>query len=85
MLDASRATVTTTATVVVPAGRVLRSRQITLRNDGTQTVFLGGDDSVTTASGFALPAGQTLPLDLEADEGLWGIVSSGSATVHVLR
>lgn len=54
-------------------------------NNGAATVFLGGSD-VTTSTGVPMPAGTWGPgVELEGDEGLYGVVASGSVNVIVLE
>lgn len=49
------------------------------------TLFVGGS-AVTSASGFPIPAGQTLSIDLPgANDQLFGILASGTGTAAVLR
>lgn len=47
-------------------------------------VFVGKSD-VTTATGFSVAVGESVALDLQPGEALYGIVASGTVTVHVLR
>jgi hypothetical protein len=54
---------------------------------GGSTVYLGGatvDDTGANA-GFAVASGEALSIDLDPGESLYGVVASGSQTVHVLR
>lgn len=48
------------------------------------TLFVGGD-SVTSATGFPIPGGQTLSLDFGTTDELYGILAAGSGTASVLR
>lgn len=57
--------------------------KVMVKNVGSADVFLG-DASVTTNDGYKLAVGDVLPVDLSEGEGLYGIVSSGSETVHKL-
>lgn len=52
--------------------------------DATADLYIGAAD-VTTATGFKVPAGTTVTLDVEPGESLYGIVASGTVDVHVLR
>lgn len=47
-------------------------------------LFVGGP-GVTSASGFPVPAGQTLAVDLPDYNQLFGVLASGSGTAAVLR
>lgn len=71
-------TVATTATQIV-AARTGRS-SVTIVNDGTVDVFLGGS-TVTTTTGELLAGvkGQTLTLNTSA--AVYGIVATGTETV----
>lgn len=82
----SRVSVGTTATRLdtSTAGGMGRS-SLALYNAGTVDVDLGGS-TVTAGAGFALPSGRSISVDvLSGDAGLYGIVASGTATVHVLQ
>jgi hypothetical protein len=48
-------------------------------------LFVGGP-GVTAATGFSIPAGTTLAVDLpKTNDQLWGILASGTGTAGVLR
>jgi len=47
-------------------------------------VYVGGSD-VTTAQGFRLDPGESIPLDLFDGEALYGRVASGTETCDVLE
>lgn len=55
-----------------------------IRNRGTGAVYLG-DASVTSATGFQVDPGETIPMDLYPGDALYAISASGSNSVHVLR
>lgn len=81
------ATVATRVTVGTAAVQVALDRDrgsLLLRNRGSAAVFVGGS-GVTSAAGFQVDAGETLALDLEADEAVFAVAASGSHEVHVLR
>lgn len=58
--------------------------RVTLLNKGAADVFLG-PSGVTTTAGLALAAGASFATLLEPGENIYGIVASGTCTVHVLR
>lgn len=64
-----------------------RNRTLLVKNITGGTVFLGGDNTVTTANGFQWVAATDgiLSIDLEPGESLYGIVATGSLTLHTLR
>lgn len=78
----SKVAPTTTATEVVAAYR--SRKQVTLRNVGTVDVYLGVDNTVTTANGFLLAVGETYD-DTNTGSAYWGIVASGSGDLRVLE
>lgn len=75
-------TVTTGATSI----QVLNANRnsIAIANEGSVTVFVGVDSSVTTANGFPIPAGGSLSDDQSTD-AWFGIVASGTADVRVIE
>ena len=76
-------TIQSTATQVL-SGNAERKGAI-FSNNGTQTLFLGMDSSVTTSNGLPLVANGTLTMD---DFGgvwkgqVWGIVASSTADLR---
>jgi hypothetical protein len=44
-----------------------------------------GPAGVTAATGYKVPAGSTLGIDLTSGERLYGITASGTGTAYVLR
>lgn len=48
------------------------------------TLYVGGS-GVTTTTGFPVPPGQTLSVDLPSFDAIYGVLASGSATASVLR
>lgn len=71
--------VAVTATLI-RAANTTRSN-IHIRNNGAATVFLGTDTSVTTANGYALPAGGEFT-DEWWPGAIYGIVASGTVDVR---
>lgn len=60
-------------------------QSIILYNAGAATVYIGGSD-VTTANGLPIAATSYGPaFDLNAKDGLWGRVASGTCDVRVLE
>lgn len=100
-VQATVVSVGTTATPLNPAPGSSKDQQpgssIAVYNAGSSTVYLGGSD-VATATGYPLPAGAQIALDLTglpqwsspdspatmADEKVYGVVASGSVNVNVL-
>lgn len=57
---------------------------VAARNRGAVAVFVGGSN-VTTANGVQVDPGETFTIELGADEALYGVVSAGTATCHVVQ
>ncbi len=82
--------VTTSATKILAARYTEPGRiGVVLDNQGSVTVFLGDDDTVTTANGITLEAGKKFILTAEMGfekyffrGDLYGIVASGTADVR---
>ena len=75
-------TVTTTAQVLNPTPGTpgLSGQGIGVQNNGAVTAYLGGSD-VTTANGWPLAPGATLPLGGSQVSTLWAVTASGTTTV----
>jgi hypothetical protein len=48
------------------------------------SIYIGGA-AVTSAAGFEIAVGESLPVTTAPGELLYGVVASGTAVVHVLR
>ena len=85
-VEAAAVSVTTTATLlsVTESDYVGGAAYAVTVPSGGSTVYLGGS-GVTTGQGFPLTAGNTVSMDLDKGEALYGIVGAGSQTVNVLR
>jgi hypothetical protein len=84
-IGTQQVSVGTTATRLdpTPVGAITRESCV-VRNRGAAAVFLGGS-TVTTANGFQLDPGETFTADVQASDGLFGIVASGTVVCHVLQ
>lgn len=56
---------------------------INIHNPGGGTLYIGTDNTVTTAGGFPLAANATITLHAMGE--LWGIASTGTLTVRLLE
>lgn len=81
---AAQVSVGTSATVLNAVDADPQSVLVRSPSAATTSVYVG-PSTVTTGNGFELPAGGSLSMDLAAGEQLYGIVASGTQTVHVLR
>jgi hypothetical protein len=75
---------TTPIHLTAPENRLRGRRQIAIYNLGIQPVYIGGDDSVTTSTGF--PIGPALPYTIDVlDHGDIFIVASTTTDVRVVE
>lgn len=72
-------TVTSSATQVFSTSGLTNPRDVTVVNQGTAIVWVGGG-TVTTTSGIQLNVGQQVTVNGPA-QALWAITSAGTATV----
>jgi hypothetical protein len=49
------------------------------------TLWVGGADVNTTTTGWAIPAGTTLAVDISGSDVLYGVIAAGTDTATVLR
>ena len=85
-LTATRAAITATASVIVAVTGRGPGRRVWIRNAGANEVYLG-PAAVTSATGFELAAGASLPhpLELGPDDDLSAICAAAETTaLHVL-
>lgn len=92
MASVTRPSVTTSAVLLasVPGGSGIddyNTLSVVLKNvTGSAAIFLGGDNTVTTSTGFQWDvADGPLAIDLEPGESLYGIVVSVTQVVHVMK
>lgn len=84
-VDAAQVSVGTTETELTGAQTdTVAGQSLVAINKGAASVFLGGT-GVTTTTGFELAAGESVNVDVNQGEKLFGIVATGTQTVHVLR
>jgi len=72
--------VTSTPTLLVTANR---ADQTVYLHSSSGVIYLGNSD-VTTSTGYRMDNGDKLTLQLSDNESLYGVVSSGSATMMVM-
>lgn len=76
-------TISSTATSI-PSSALSKRKILTLKNFGTQIVYIGASD-VTTSSGFPLDPRDGFEMAIEEDVTLYGIVASGTADLRILE
>ena len=81
MPTSAQVSVGTTATLLVAAN--FMDQTVWLHNTGGALYV--GDSAVTTANGFKLDTGDKMELPVGDNEGLYGIVASGTNTVFILK
>jgi hypothetical protein len=74
-------TVAATATLIRATNTSRKS--ILIRNNGSATLFIGGNNAVTDTNGFQILAGQSINIK-DTDE-IYGIVSTGTLNVRYLE
>jgi hypothetical protein len=73
----------TSAAALALAANADRERAL-IYNNGSQTVYLGKDATVTTANGLPLVSGASLEDDRTAD-AWWAIVASGTGDLRIVE
>ena len=81
MPTSAQVSVTTTATVIVPATNF--DQTANLHNLGGGAIYLGGSN-VTTANGYKFDNGDKLTVTVGDREALYAIAASGTHTLAVL-
>jgi hypothetical protein len=81
MPTSAQVSVGTTATLLVAAN--IMDQTVWLHNSGGAT-YIGGSN-VTTANGYKLDTDDKMELPVGDNEGLYGIVASGTNTVFILK
>jgi len=91
-MGATNISVASTATQIVSKSRSSNTARIGLliRNLSSQAVYLSGESTVTTSSGYPLDAGDELVFDFDGGKNqffyrgdIYGIVASGTADIRV--
>ena len=81
-----RVSVGTTATKLTSDYDGKDGQTISVQNPaGGADVFLGGEGVTTTSYGFLLGAGISFSVELQDDEKLYAVVTTGTQTVNILR
>ena len=57
---------------------------INLHNASGNNMFLGGSD-VSTSNGYHLPNNTDVVVRVQQDNELWGLMATGTGSIHVLR
>ena len=81
MPTSAQVTVTTTATLLVAAN--FMDQTVWIHNSGG-AMYIGASN-VTTANGYKLDTDDKMELPVGDNEGLYGIVASGTNTVYALK
>ena len=82
----ARVSVGTTATKLTSDYDGKDGQTINVQNPaGGVDVFLGGEGVTTTSYGFLLGAGISFSVELQDDEKLYAVVTTGTQTVNILR
>lgn len=79
-INAARPTIGTVATLIIQAEKDL---SILIRNDAADPVYLGGPE-VLTSTGFTVPSGEAISLDLKGNDRLWGIATTNTVVQYIV-
>lgn len=83
-LSAPTAVSVGTSAVQIDQGTANR-RYVLVMNNGTATIYVGKDNTVTTSNGIPVSAGSSLSLNLGPSLQLWGISGTAGQDVRVLE
>ena len=72
------------STAVKIISSVNYEQTINLHNSSGNNMFLGGSN-VSSSNGYHLPNNTDVVVRVQQDNELWGIMSTGSGEIHVLR
>jgi hypothetical protein len=82
----ARVSVGTTATKLTSDFDGKDGQTINIQNPaGGVDVYLGGEGVTTTSYGYLLKAETSFSVELQDDEKLYGVVTTGTQTVNVIR
>lgn len=85
-LNHAQVTVGTTATLLSAATAGRDGQTVLVQNPTTGVnVYIGGEGVTTSSYGFLLQAGTAFAIDLQAGEGIYGVVASSTQAVGVIR
>jgi hypothetical protein len=63
-----------------------RPGTVAIKNRGSSSIYLGSDNTVTSANGFELGVGESVSVDLnKSTSAIWAIAGSGTNRVDVLE
>lgn len=88
MLRSSRITVGTAAVQLAPLenDNTVSGFNVVITNRGTASIFLGGDNTVTTATGYEVSPGTSFSSTLDgATDAIWAISTAAGQRADVLR
>jgi hypothetical protein len=54
-------------------------------NNGSSTIFIGFDPDVTTGTGFPIPPGTALPLQVNGQVLVWAISTVNGQDIRILE
>jgi hypothetical protein len=81
-INYNQVSVATTATSIISSNTNEKVR--TIKNIGSNAIFVGGDSSVTTSNGFPIDAGETLDVSDYTGE-VFGIVAAGTEDANYIE
>jgi len=73
-----------TSATLIPTSALSNRKSITIKNNGSNTIFIGGS-GVTTGNGYPLNVNESLDIDLDDNANIYGIVASGTEDLRILE
>jgi hypothetical protein len=65
--------------------RIQNNRTVMITNPSSQSVYLGGDNTVTSATGYLLVQNGTVSLTLRPNDSVWGRGAQFTPVVHYIE
>jgi len=81
-INYDQVSVSTSATSIIASNASEKVR--TIKNIGSNTIFVGSDSSITTVNAFPIDAGETLDISDYTGE-IFGIVASGTEDANYIE
>ena len=69
---------------IIPASDLSNRKSMTIRNNGSNTIFIGGS-GVTTGNGFPIKVNESFDIDLDDSSAIYGIVATGTEDLRILE
>jgi hypothetical protein len=71
--------------VQLPSTPLVYRRAISICNNSAETIYIGFDPGVTTGTGWPIPAGTAISLDINGQVLVYGVSATSSLDVRILE